>query len=66
MAGPMDQRQLLKLGPTFIKIGQAVSTRADLLPLAYVKELSKLQDSVPPFPHDEAMRIVVRELGEAG
>jgi predicted unusual protein kinase regulating ubiquinone biosynthesis (AarF/ABC1/UbiB family) len=56
-------RQLLKLGPTFIKIGQAVSTRADLLPLAYVKELSKLQDSVPPFPHDEAMRIVERELG---
>ena len=55
--------RLLKLGPTFIKIGQAVSTRADLLPLAYVKELSKLQDSVPPFPHDEAMRIVVRELG---
>jgi predicted unusual protein kinase regulating ubiquinone biosynthesis (AarF/ABC1/UbiB family) len=57
-------RRLLKLGPTFIKIGQAVSTRADLLPLAYVKELSKLQDSVPPFPHDEAMRIVVRELGK--
>jgi predicted unusual protein kinase regulating ubiquinone biosynthesis (AarF/ABC1/UbiB family) len=56
-------RQLLKLGPTFIKIGQAVSTRADLLPLAYVKELSKLQDSVPAFSHDEAMRIIERELG---
>src|SRR5262252_8695293 len=55
-------RQLLKLGPTFIKIGQAVSTRADLLPLAYVKELSKLQDSVPAFSHDEAMRIIEREL----
>ncbi|MBO0858799.1 MAG: AarF/ABC1/UbiB kinase family protein [Chloracidobacterium sp.] len=55
--------RLLKLGPAFIKIGQAVSTRADLLPLAYVKELSKLQDSVPPFPHEEALRIVERELG---
>ena len=49
-------RQLLKLGPTFIKIGQSVSTRADLLPLTYVKELSKLQDSVPAFPHEVAMQ----------
>jgi predicted unusual protein kinase regulating ubiquinone biosynthesis (AarF/ABC1/UbiB family) len=55
--------QLLKLGPTFIKIGQAISTRADLLPLAYVKELSKLQDNVPAFPHEEAMGIIERELG---
>jgi predicted unusual protein kinase regulating ubiquinone biosynthesis (AarF/ABC1/UbiB family) len=57
-------RQLIRLGPAFIKIGQAVSTRADLLPLAYVKELSKLQDSVPPFPHEEAMAIIERELGK--
>ncbi len=56
-------RRLLGLGPTFIKIGQSVSTRADLLPLAYVKELSKLQDSVPSFPHEEAMQIIERELG---
>ncbi len=56
-------RQLLRLGPTFIKIGQAVATRADLLPLAYIKELSKLQDNVPCFPNEQAMEIIVRELG---
>ncbi|HUM46888.1 MAG TPA: AarF/UbiB family protein [Chitinophagales bacterium] len=57
-------RQLLKLGPTFIKIGQSVSTRADLLPLAYIKELSKLQDNVPAFPNEVAMQIIERELGK--
>ena len=57
--------QLLKLGPTFIKIGQAVSTRADLLPLAYIKELSKLQDSVPAFPNEVAMATIERELGHS-
>jgi predicted unusual protein kinase regulating ubiquinone biosynthesis (AarF/ABC1/UbiB family) len=56
-------RQLLKLGPTFIKIGQSVSTRADLLPLAYIKELSKLQDCVPSFPRNEAVATIERELG---
>lgn len=56
-------RQMLRLGPTFIKIGQAISTRADLLPLAYIKELSRLQDSVPAFPNDEAMAIIEGELG---
>ena len=57
-------RQFLKLGPTFIKIGQAVSTRADLLPLAYIKEFSKLQDNVPAFPNEQAMEIIERELGQ--
>ena len=47
-------RSLVKLGPTFIKMGQALGTRGDLLPLAYVKELATLQDKVPPFPTSEA------------
>ncbi len=62
--GQWLSRQLLKLGPTFIKIGQSISTRADLLPLAYVKELSKLQDDVPAFDNQEAMQIIERELGK--
>ncbi|HLL75914.1 MAG TPA: AarF/ABC1/UbiB kinase family protein [Pyrinomonadaceae bacterium] len=57
------RRSLVRLGPTFIKIGQALATRADLLPLAYVKELTTLQDQVPPFPNDEAFARVEAELG---
>ncbi len=48
-------RKLLELGPTFIKIGQALSTRADLIPLEYVEEFSELQDRVPPFDSDLAI-----------
>jgi predicted unusual protein kinase regulating ubiquinone biosynthesis (AarF/ABC1/UbiB family) len=58
--GEWLSRQLLHLGPTFIKIGQSISTRADLLPLAYIKELSKLQDQVPAFPHEVAMATIER------
>ncbi|MFN2493445.1 MAG: ABC1 kinase family protein [Pyrinomonadaceae bacterium] len=56
---------LIALGPTFIKIGQALGTRADLLPLAYVKELSTLQDQVPAFPTAEAYRRIESELGKS-
>jgi predicted unusual protein kinase regulating ubiquinone biosynthesis (AarF/ABC1/UbiB family) len=54
---------LIGLGPTFIKIGQSLGTRGDLLPLAYVKELAKLQDQVPPFPTTEAYARIEAELG---
>ena len=54
---------LIDLGPTFIKIGQALGTRADLLPLEYVKELATLQDQVPAFPTAEAFARIEEELG---
>jgi len=59
------RESLIDLGPTFIKIGQALGTRADLLPLEYVKELQKLQDQVPAFASSEAFAIVEAELGRS-
>ena len=56
-------QQVLKLGPTFIKIGQALSTRVDLIPVAYVESLAQLQDNVPPFSGAEAIAIIEAELG---
>lgn len=58
------KERLIKLGPTFIKIGQSMGTRADLLPLPFVKELGTLVDQVPPFPNDVAFSIIERELGK--
>lgn len=57
------KEKLITLGPTFIKIGQAMGTRADLLPLPFVKELGTLVDQVPAFPNDIAYLIIERELG---
>ena len=54
---------LEKLGPTFIKLGQLLSTRADLLPAPYLEALSRLQDHIEPFPFEEVDRIVSGELG---
>jgi len=54
---------LEKLGPTFIKLGQLLSTRADLLPGPYLEALSRLQDQVEPFSYEEVERIVSSELG---
>ncbi|HEX6731923.1 MAG TPA: AarF/UbiB family protein, partial [Pyrinomonadaceae bacterium] len=57
------RQSLTELGPTFIKIGQALGTRADLLPLAYVKELATLQDQVPAFSTADAFARIESELG---
>jgi ubiquinone biosynthesis protein len=54
---------LEKLGPTFIKLGQLLSTRADLLPPAYLEALARLQDDVRPFPYEDVERIVQEALG---
>jgi predicted unusual protein kinase regulating ubiquinone biosynthesis (AarF/ABC1/UbiB family) len=54
---------LEQLGPTFIKLGQLLSTRADLLPPAYLEALARLQDEIEPFPFEDAQRIVEDDLG---
>lgn len=51
------------MGPTYVKLGQLLSTRADLLPLPYTEALARLQDSVGPFPYGEAVEIIEAELG---
>ena len=57
------KEKLIELGPTFIKIGQSMGTRADLLPLPFVKALGELQDNVPPFSNDIAFARIEKELG---
>ncbi|MDQ1382847.1 MAG: ubiquinone biosynthesis protein, partial [Actinomycetota bacterium] len=55
--------ELEAMGPTFVKLGQLLSTRADLLPPSYLKALSRLQDKVEPVPFDDIERVVTTELG---
>src|SRR4051794_1568307 len=54
---------LEKLGPTFVKLGQLMSTRVELMPKAYLEALARLQDKVEPFSFDEVEKIVGSELG---
>jgi ubiquinone biosynthesis protein len=62
----VNLRQALEeLGPTFVKLGQALSTRPDLLAPAYITELSKLQDMVPPEPWEAIHEVMTQELGRA-
>jgi predicted unusual protein kinase regulating ubiquinone biosynthesis (AarF/ABC1/UbiB family) len=58
------KENLIELGPTFIKIGQSMGTRADLLPLPFVKALGELQDNVPSFPNEIAFARIEKELGK--
>jgi predicted unusual protein kinase regulating ubiquinone biosynthesis (AarF/ABC1/UbiB family) len=58
------REKLHSLGPTFIKIGQTLSTRADLVPLPTMLELSSLQEAVEPSPNDVALQTIERDLGK--
>ena len=66
LEAPRGQRMreaLEALGPIFVKFGQVLSTRRDLMPTDIADELARLQDDVPPFPADEAAREIERGLG---
>lgn len=55
---------LEELGPTFVKLGQIISTRPDILPHAVIAELEKLQDAVPPFPFDDVKSLIESEFDD--
>lgn len=56
------RRVLEELGPSFIKLGQLMSTRADIFPPEYIREFKKLQDRVPPIPYDQIKAVIEDEL----
>ena len=58
------RRALEDLGPIFVKFGQMLSTRRDLLPGEYAVELARLQDRVPPFPSEQAVAIIEKAIGQ--
>ncbi|RPI15834.1 MAG: AarF/ABC1/UbiB kinase family protein [Ignavibacteriae bacterium] len=56
-------KDLEKLGPTYVKLGQFLSTRSDMMPVEYMDALAKLQDKVEEFPYEEVEKIILNELG---
>ncbi|WP_374316432.1 ubiquinone biosynthesis regulatory protein kinase UbiB [Aquabacterium sp.] len=63
--GERLREALEQLGPIFVKFGQMLSTRRDLLPPDVADELAKLQDRVPPFPGEESIQLVEKALGKS-
>jgi ubiquinone biosynthesis protein len=64
LSPPVKVRLLLQeLGPTYVKMGQIISSRADVLPPEWEEEFNKLQSNVPPFPIEQVHEIIVDELG---
>ena len=62
--GPVRARKILEeLGPTYVKLGQLLSMRHDIIPPTYAREFAKLQDEVPHFDFDEVEKIIRAELG---
>ncbi|GFR43297.1 hypothetical protein Agub_g4363, partial [Astrephomene gubernaculifera] len=57
------RRAVERLGPAYVKVAQALSTRVDLLPAAYLAEVQRLQDRVPPFPTQLAVREMEKAFG---
>jgi predicted unusual protein kinase regulating ubiquinone biosynthesis (AarF/ABC1/UbiB family) len=57
---------LFRLGPTFVKLGQLLSTRPDVLPPEYIQVFERLQDDVPPAPWEESREVIETELGSVG
>ncbi len=61
-ASPLE-RAMTRLGPSYVKFGQFLATRPDIVGMAAARDLERLQDRVPPFPQEEAVRVVERDLG---